>query len=69
MVATGSEFVAAGLGKGGATEFTSEKDQRLFEHAAGLEILDKCSDGLVDADGFAVMVAAHVLVTIPVDTG
>ena len=39
------------------------------QHEVLAQILDKCSDGLVDADGFAVMVAAHVLVTIPVDTG
>ena len=67
VVAPGAEFVAAGLGERRTTEFAGEQDERVLEHAALLEVLDERGDGLIDADGFTVVVAAHVLVAVPVD--
>ena len=48
-----------------ATEFTRPDDQRVFEEAARLQVLDKSRAGLVGLGGGLRQVAADVPVVIP----
>src|SRR5207248_9527174 len=56
----------AALGVNGAAELTAPDDQRVFEHAAHLEVLDQAKAGLIDVFALGGKPAGDVGVGVPV---
>ena len=69
VVAAFAQLVGGRLREGSATELGGEEHEGIVEHAPAAQVLEECGYGPVDAAGLAVVVADHVLVPVPVDSG
>ena len=67
VVTPRTDGVCCGFSERCSSEFTSEQDHRIFKHPPLSKVLDKSSDGLVDASRFAEMILFAIFMAVPIN--